>query len=68
MELMHVLEPRLFGRDLKVMGDAKLMLPHDLVLLGDHLARKVTHLVACLAVEEVGLVVRVRLGQVALAH
>ena len=44
------------------------MLPHDLVLLGDHLAGKMADLVACLAVEQVGLVVGVRLGQVALTH
>lgn len=65
---MHVIQPGLFGGDLKVMRDAQLVLPHDLVLLGEQLAGEVAHLFAGLAVEEVGLVVRVRLGQVALTH
>ena len=44
------------------------MLPHYLVLLGEQLSREVAHLFAGLAVEEVRLVVGIRLRQVALTH
>jgi hypothetical protein len=69
MQLRVLLRPRVGRWDLNGMRDAKFMVPHDAVLLGNGLPRKIaTGLLAGLAVEEVPEVVGLDLREIALPH